>query len=417
MKIIDRFRARSSTLSPGEEVNGSLCPRAVGGIEAWVLYEKPKNTLYCVGSIEQDKYIAVPSPKVAFLLEVVAFFDGQHSIEWIRNYYLHERRQDLDVAGVYRLLSQANLITDPPPPHVFQGEFKRLSIDVVDIPTRRLFENLQPFARRVFKPLVLFTLVIIALGLASFRLEYVASPNLFVIQDSYLLGYLMMLLITPCLTLVHESSHAFTAAAYGAIARHIKVALYLGLLPVFYTEIAGLYTLKPGDRIKVWAAGCYSNICVGSIILLAYRMLPSDVSPIVGQMMLKVALGSFLAVVGNLFPLMPTDGYFILSTLLKQINLRTNAFDEFFKYMRGKQNKLKGALLAYFLATGLLLLGAAAVQVLWVINVVREIAQGTWSIQTLSPALVIVGLLVIVRIVLQIVARNKKKTVLQDAVR
>lgn len=418
MKIIDRLRGRSSALSSEEKVKDSLCPRAVAGIEAWVLYEKPENTMYCVGSIEQDKYIAVPGSKVAFLLEVVAFFDGQHSIEWIRDYCLRERRQNLDVAGVYRLLSQANLIIDPPPSHVFQGEFKRLSIDVVDISTRRFFESLQPFARRSLRPLVLFTLVLIALGLASFRLEYVTLSNLFIIQDSYLLGYLVMLLIAPFLTLVHEFSHAFTAAAYGAIARHIKVALYVGLLPVFYTEIAGMYTLKPADRIKVWAAGCYSNICIGSVILLTYRLLPSDTSPIIRQVMLKVALGSFLTVVSNLFPLMPTDGYFILSTLFKQINLRTNAFYEFFKYMRGKQNRLKGALLAYFLVTGILLLGMAVVQALWVIGVVREIAQGTWGIQTLSqPILMIVGLLVMVRVALQIVVRIKKKTALSDAIR
>jgi len=390
-------------------VDGNLCPRAVADIGSWVLYEKPGDDLYCIGSIEQDRFIAVPESKVRLVLEIVTFFDGLHSIDWIQNYYLCERHQQVDVASVYRLLSEANLIADPKPTHVFQGEFKRFSIDLVDINIRGFFEKLQPFTRKIFKPLVLTTLVLIALGLASFRFEYLVSSDIFVVQDSYLLGYLTLLLIGPFLTLVHEFSHAFTAAAYGASPRHLKIAVYM-LMPVFYTDIAGIYTLRPKDRIKVWIAGCYSNICIGSIMLLIYRVLSPHFPPDVGQIMLKVALGNFFVVIGNLFPLMPTDGYFIISTLIKQVNIRTNAFQEFFNWIRGQDNNLKGALLAYFLATSLIIVGGLIVQVLWIIGIFNELVRGSPNIQTFShPIFLMVGLLLIVRVIMQIIAQIRKR--------
>ena len=407
MKILDKRRPDMPVPSHGK-IDGGLQPTAVPDIDKWVLYERAEDNLYCVGSIERDRFIAVPESKVDLILDIVALFDGKHSIEWIQSYYLQERGQQVDVAAVYRLLSAANLISDPKPVSVFQGEFKRFSVDLVSLTTGEFFHKLQPFARRILKPFVLISLMVIVLGLGSFRPEYLT--DLLVVDNSYTLGFLVMFFSGVALTIFHEFAHAFTAAAHGASTRQIRLALYMGLLPTFYAEIAGMYTLKPKDRIKVWAAGPYSNLFLGSLILLSYPALRSYF-PITGQIMLKVALGSFLAVVGNLSPLLPTDGYFIMSTLMKQVNIRTNTFQEFFKWLRREKNRLKGMLLLYFLATGSLILGALALQIQWAIKIVQEIAQGSLRFQIVPSQLlvIILVLLLVGRIILHAAIKIRRK--------
>lgn len=400
--------ARFATVPAAAEVDGQLCPRAVADIRAWVLYEKAEGNLYCVGSLEQDKFIAVPQSKIALVLEIAAWFDGLRSIDWIQEYYLRERQQQIDVTRVYQLLSEANLIADPKPTYVFRGEFKRFSVDVLDFNVRGFFERTGPHIRKIFKPILFLTLLVILLGMASFRLEYSSTQNLLAVQNSYTAGFLILVLIGPLLTFIHEFAHAFTAVVYGAQPRHLKAAMYLGL-PTFYTEIAGMYTLKPQDRIKVWAAGCYGNLCFGSAMLLLYRLLPPDASPALGQIVLKVSLGSLFAIIGNLFPLLPTDGYFIVSTLIKRVNLRTNAFQEFLNWLRGKDSKFRGGIVVYFLASSFLLLGVLILQVKWFIEIVLELLGGSGNWQSLlsNLTLPVIALLVVFRVAAFLVARAR----------
>jgi putative peptide zinc metalloprotease protein len=392
------------------EIDRSLCPRAVADLRAWTLYHKPGGDVYCLGSLEQDKFIAVPESKVRLVLEVSALFDGNHSLQWIQDHYQREYRRKIDVPHLYRLLASANLIADPKPTHVFQGEFRRFSIDLIDMNTRAFFERLQPYAQRLFKPLTAFTLALIVLGILSFRPAFLSTDNLYLVQDSFIAGYVVLSLSGAVSLLVHEFAHAFVGSAHGVIARHIKIALYMGYLPYFYTEIAGLYTLQPRDRIKVWAAGSYSNICLGCAGLVAYGALASHLPPLAGQIIIKIALANFFRILGDLSPLMPTDGYFILSTLLKQVNIRTDAFQEFFKWMRGKENKLRGITLLYFLATSLIIGSGFIIQVRWFVGILYELLRGALGAQALESHLyfLVLALLVLVRIVLSRIVQVRK---------
>ena len=185
----------------------------------------------------------------------------------------------------------------------------------------------------------------------------------------------------------------------------------MGFIPYFYTEIAGLYTLKPGNRIKIWAAGCYANVCLGYVGLIVYRVAVSHLSPVVGQILLKIALSNFFMILGNLSPLMPTDGYFILSTLLKQVNVRTNAFQEFVKWVSGKANRFGGITLVYFLATAVIITSGFIIQAKWFIGMFRELYHGTPGQQTLHSGLLLlmIGLTLVLRVVLSLVAKGRAR--------
>lgn len=385
---------------PAENIAlGTLCPRAVPDIKAWLLFEKKEGNLWAIGSVEQDKFVSVPEAKVAHISEIVASFDGQHSIDAIQSNYAEKYHQQIDVARIYHLFSVANLIADPKPLHIFQGEFKRFSVDVLGINIRSSFEKLQPTIRKFFRPLVLVTLLLIVAGIAITRFDQITPADIFTVRDSFLLGYIVLSLSGPFLTLAHELSHAIAASYYGASPRHIKVALYFGL-PVFYTDIAGIYTLKPNDRIKIWLAGSYSNLVIGCVMLILHRLLSPVFQPEVGQIIIKIALGTLLSIIGNFSPLTPTDGYFILSTLMKRANIRTRAFQEFFKLLRGQNNKLRGLLLIYFLTSGAVIGGALVLQLWWLLGMLKEIFSGSFAWQTLQArsAIILVSLLILVRL-------------------
>lgn len=396
--------------SPENAVLGTICPRVVPNIKAWLLFEKKEGNLWAIGSVEQDKFVSVPETKVAHISEIVASFDGQHSIDAIQNDYAEKHHQQIDVAKIYHLFSSANLIADPKPLHVFRGEFKRFAVDLLDINIRSFFEKYQPTIRRFFRPLMLITLLLIVAGIAVTRFDQITAADVFTVRNSFLLGYIVLSLSGPFLTLAHELSHAITASYYGASPRHIKVALYFGL-PVFYTDIAGIYTLKPNNRIKIWLAGSYINLVIGCAMLLLYRLLAPGFQPEVGQIMIKIAVGALLSIIGNFSPLTPTDGYFIVSTLLKQANIRTRAFQEFFKLLRGENNKLRGFLLIYFLTGGTVIVGGLVLQLWWLYGMLKEIFSGSFAWQTLQArsALALVSVLVLLRLSASLINRVQKK--------
>jgi putative peptide zinc metalloprotease protein len=370
------------------------------------LYQKPDEDLYCVGDLERDRFIAVPESKADIVLDVAAHFDGEHSLAWIQEHYREEHAQAIDVGRLYHLLSQADLIVEPVPENVFQGEFRRFSIDLLDIPTRDFFRNLQPLAKKLYTPLLLFTLLVMLAGLLSFRPALLTDQAVYQVGASFALGYVVLSLASLLSLGIHECAHAVVAAARGAVTRHVRIALYMGFVPYIYTEIAGIYTLPPADRLRIWSAGCYANALVGSLGLLGYRLSAPHIPLIAGQVILKIALANFLMILGNLSPLLPTDGYFILSTLLKKVNIRTNAFQEFFKWLKGKQNKLRGFTLLYLIASSLALLQLFAVQVQWFIYIYGELRARQVPLTLVS---VMLGVLLTARILIPVFFKRRMR--------
>jgi len=360
----------------------SFSPKAVDDIQAWVLYERLGEDLYCVGSLERDKYIAVPANKVPLVMNFVTMLDGNHPLETIGAKLEAAYGQKTDVIHLYELFSSANLIETPKPAKIFQGEFRRFSVDLFSLNTRRFFKALRSPAMRSLKPLFFLSLAVIILGSFSLNPQFISNQNIFMVGESFLLGYVVLAVGSLFSILCHELAHAYVAAAYGAVARKVRMALYMGFIPYFYTEIAGIYTLKPALRIRIWLAGSYVNLLLGSLGLLAYRWLGPGMPLEVVQIITKFSLANFFMILGNLSPLMPTDGYFIISTLLKQANIRTNALFEFLKWVRGEKHRLRGWVFGYFMLTSTIILAWLGMQLYWLIGIADEILKGHLGIAT-----------------------------------
>lgn len=388
-------------------------PKAVPDIRAWTLYEKPEGNLYCVGSLERDKYIAVPADRLLMVLDFAALLDGTRTLVAAASAVEEKFGQKVDAEHLFRLLSSANLIEIPAPPQIFQGEFRRLSIDLLTWDVRHFFERFGHAAQKLSQPLLGFSVVVVLLGLLSLDERFFSSQNIYKVGDSFLLGYLALALGSIFSLLCHELAHALVAAANGATTRTIRVALYLGFIPYFYTEIAGMYTLTPARRIYIWLAGGVANLVLAGLGLIAYRWLGGALTPAASQVLTKFCLANFFTIIGNLSPLMPTDGYFILSTLLKKVNIRTNAFTEFTKWLRREKHSLRGGILVYFLLTGSVILFSLGMQFHWLAGILDELIAGRLGLASFQSQIylfIFFGVAVLRLLVVFLVGKRRKLT-------
>ena len=135
---------------------------------------------------------------------------------------------------------------------------------------------------------------------------------------------------------------------------------------MFYVKMPGVYTIEPKKRVRVWAAGIYMNMVIAAVCLAIMQ--------ISGGWVYNIAIiccsTNISLVFGNLSPLLPLDGYFILSTLLKKPNLRKDSFRHFKNWFLRRENNFRGFYIVYFLSSMTFYITIAVVEVRWFVHVI-----------------------------------------------
>lgn len=123
---------------------------------------------------------------------------------------------------------------------------------------------------------------------------------------------------------------------------------YANFSSMFYLKIPGIYTLTKKQRIVVWSSGVFANLLLSATALLLGQCVGGGGAIIANLCtMTNISLVLF-----NLSPLLPLDGYFLLSTIINQPNLRKNSFGMFNDIIHYKGSlKLKLIYIAYFMCS------------------------------------------------------------------
>jgi putative peptide zinc metalloprotease protein len=242
---------------------------------------------------------------------------------------------------------------------------------------------------------VLFGLTLIAGGFMQMRWKELTAARSQVLLDSYLLGYIGLWFGLSVLGAIHECFHGLAGLRYGLVAKRLNGALYLGFIPYIFITIPGIYTIKPRQRLVLWAAGIYSNLLIGGVLaLINSSLLPGSLA---SQFLSKLIVANLILVVFNLSPFMATDAYFIVSTLFKTPNVRTNSYEEFKKWVKGEKNGFGPFLAVYFALSVLLIVYLLFQMVGWVIALVTQSLRFGMTMALLvqsSPLLLIIAGLV-----------------------
>ncbi|MGH7579675.1 MAG: HlyD family efflux transporter periplasmic adaptor subunit [Gemmatimonadales bacterium] len=177
-----------------------------------------------------------------------------------------------------------------------------------------------------------FVLASLALFVAQFVILAAKWPEFVrAITDIYLLrasvwDYALFWMIGNLIIAAHELGHAYACKRYGGEVHEIGVMmLYFEM--AFFCNVNDAWTF-PDRKARLWvtAAGSWVQMLLGSMCAIVWYMAEPD------TLVADVALAGFLvggitAVVINLNPLIPLDGYYALCDWLEVPNLRKRAFD------------------------------------------------------------------------------------------
>ena len=131
-------------------------------------------------------------------------------------------------------------------------------------------------------------------------------------------------------TVIHELAHGATLLHYGGRPRRLGVMLFY-CVPAFFCDVSDGWLLSNRMyRVRVALAGIFAQFVVAGIVGSAGAVLTDST---LGDALLLLALGTYLAAVVNLIPFVKLDGYLALMAYLDIPNLRDHAMHDARTYL------------------------------------------------------------------------------------
>lgn len=131
----------------------------------------------------------------------------------------------------------------------------------------------------------------------------------------------------------HEFAHALTAQVVGVPIREMGVGLLYYFMPVAYVDHTDSYRVRSRlHRAAISLAGPVNDLLFAGLSALVV-WFGSGAAQTTAMLLLFFQLS---LVIGNLNPLLPTDGYKSLEAAFGQINLRNRAFTYLYHRLTGK---------------------------------------------------------------------------------
>lgn len=300
-------------------------PKVRPGIRAWTFFPATakQDAAYVIGSEDCDRYIFVPGRRLDVVQMALKQLDGTRSADSVAAEILEERKVSMNVGDLCRKLDNAGLLTSSHLPRK-QGDIDKLSIRLGNFNLSVLLRWGSRVARFVpgkFLAVLCGLLIISALAILAARFlgVVVRSPLHAPLTEIHFAWQLIAIVFVGLF--IHESAHLLAASYAGLKEARGNFYLYAVVLPMVALKLRGFYTLSSRWRVVVWGAGVFANFSVASLALLLLQWGPPGWATILHN----VIAVNWLMGITSLFPFLPTDGYFILATLLRQMNIRVRA--------------------------------------------------------------------------------------------
>jgi putative peptide zinc metalloprotease protein len=161
------------------------------------------------------------------------------------------------------------------------------------------------------------------IAISGFVVFVIVTPRASEILTQPLRGWLLLALPVAYTVSIfaHEAGHALSAKHYGREVDRMGIGWYW-YAPIFFIDTSDMWLANRRQRIWTSVAGTYADAVIAG--LAAFIALAAD-SPLLISISWQFALTSYLAVAFNLNPLLELDGYYVLSDLLDEPNLRRKA--------------------------------------------------------------------------------------------
>ena len=345
-----------------ELLDKDYCPKVATDIKCNKLFDDEDSSYY-MGSESLDKYIKLSSASAYPVKEAVRYMDGTRNLEEIQSILLNEKKIEVNMTDLCELFAKAGLLLNQPDDvKVAKQEMDYLSMKIKSWSLDKIFNQLSAFGQKYWSICKWFSGLTILLGILIVIKDWRA---LLTISNYQVNGHLSIGIVTLMVVFIlsvgiHEMAHAVVGCRYGLHPKELVFALYVGM-PMFYVKTPGILSLPPRKRIYIWSAGIYMNLVLASLCLIMMQFTSGiffQICMIIGSTNLSLALG-------NISPLLPLDGYFILTTILKKPNLRRESFRQFKNWFFRKKNKFSGVYILYFAVSSSFYTFVALVELRW----------------------------------------------------
>ena len=334
-------------------------PKVVSGIERWGLFPG----MFVIGNAELDRYIRVPAESVEPVWRAIQYCDGNQTLAEITRLVMADGWK-LDAAALYQKLADAGLVAGSN----YFSDLDRVSVTWFETRVSGLFP-IWRWWKRVARCLTVATFLSLV-GAGGVWLSAPVKP----IGDwnpgerGFIIAALSGTVVS---ILIHEGGHAVAACAEGLKPERLRLLGYLGVVPYIVLRIPGLYTIRPSGRVCVWLAGPLASLSLASFCYLgsSFAILPLGARAWLDRM----SIVNGMIAVWNCCPLLPTDGYFITCTLLKQANWRIRSWRELAGCLR-QRRRPQMLLLLYGLGSSI----ALALLTLHSMNRILKVANFSW---------------------------------------
>lgn len=326
-------------------------PRLLDDVAVWMFHERraESESTYIVGSVTADRYLTVPASKLPAVRAFMRRLDGQQTLQAIRQDLMQHDGFELDVESLHRKFGDAGLLVASD--GFEDGDIQRMSMTFVRLPINRLLHALGKVLW-LANALTYFGITALPalLVLLVFDRDFLHLAAQAVSAGPLIVANVKLTLLIGCFSVVlHELSHCFAAACWGILGGALRIQLYLGVIPIIGMKFSGLYTLPRKGRLVVWSAGIFANLSVAAAALLALRVFPES------ELLRLAATINWMLAAFNLLPFLANDGYFILSTLTKDSNVRVRSWDWIRQPFRAGRQRPSWFVFVYIISTVALL--------------------------------------------------------------
>ena len=288
-----------------------------------LLYKyKKKDDIYIISSVQNDAYFFFKAPFLPVASEILKYFDGENDVERIQQ-IIAKRFPAMDCRNFIRKIADSNLIQNQAEKKVSEvSEMRRTSINIIEYS----IEKLKNIPRGVYQFLfwlewgLFFASWILMIWMLFDQkvsaTDYVAYLN----ATSYTRGLLWAALFGVIFMVLHEFSHIICGIYVGVLPKKIGFSLYLNFIPKYYIKSSGVYLIERWERVIFHFSGPAANFILFALFsYLGYRLN--------NAFCFYLAFSNLQVIVLNLLPFSLTDGFFIMATMLKSVNLRIRFLD------------------------------------------------------------------------------------------
>jgi hypothetical protein len=282
-----------------------------------------RHKVFTVGSVQQGVALHVSHSQYTVLLALHELTENQpFDPQTIRSQLRDEYLLDIDVDDLCSHLWEKGLLKGSDGKK--NSEAEMVGVKLFDRTLDHLSNQTIRFAKALKIPedIVLWLMIPCVLFMIFNwqSLLFNSSNHLFSFRQSDIAGFLASLAIGLLGLLIHEFAHIISAIREGMRQINIRVILYAGFIPMYYTKYPEMIRLKSKQRGIILFAGIRANMI---LVIVSGTMLSAGIFPDYGMDIWgKVLLVNVQFILLNSSPITMGDGYFLLLNALGLSGIR-----------------------------------------------------------------------------------------------